>query len=275
MDRGYRAVLGWFAGAVLGLGIVVGESHAQPPTTGPTPWVQAPPAASVPPGAAPMPSASPSPSGTPAVTVSPTKPTPGPKAKPAAPGPGTHPAAPNFGGTVEDTKAKMERERKRELAQGHEEQAPGEQRTFEQNLQLWDRMTRDERQAIRAEVGGRIRVEMDEAYKRSGLNLDDDQREMFDLRYRQERRRVEREVQEIARRERERRLPAVDEQMRKEFGKASAANTAKATAIPAATAAATPTPTPKPMPTATAGLTPAPKPTPTATAGLSASPVKE
>ena len=249
MDRRLRTVLSLSAGAMLAWGMMLGRTEAQPspstptPNGGATPWVQAPPAASETPRLTANSNASPILTPTPGVTVPPSKPAPS-----AKPGVGMHPGVLGQVGSVEDTKAKMERERKRELAADRQEQAPDEQKTFEQNMQLWDRMTRDERQAMREAVGGRIRVEMDEAYKRSGLTLSDEQREMFDLRYRQERRKVEREVQEIARRERDRRLPVIDEQLRKEFGRASAANTAKAAANNPAAASTTSTPSPKPTP---------------------------
>ena len=264
MDRRFRAVLSLGAGAMLALGMAVGQTGAQPPPGGSTPagaatpWVQAPPAAVETPKPAVSPGAVPVSTPTLGSTAPPkvaSKARPGGVLPPDGSG---HPGGPSPTGAAEETKAKMELERRRELELGRGEQAPGEQKTFEQNLQLWDRLTRDERQALRADVGGRIRVELDEAYKRSGLTLNEDQREMFDLRYRQERRRVERDVQEIARRERERRLPAVDEQMKREFGRASAANAAKAAATPAVTA--TVSPAPKPLPTATPAGTPAAAP---------------
>ena len=258
MGRRFRTVLSLGAGGLLALGAVAKPMAAQPPLVGAspaaTPWVQAPPAAGEPSKPAVSPTAAtltPPPGG----TAPPPKPAPRTKPNGAPlPGGAPRPGGPGQASTIEDTKAKMERERRKELATDHAEQAPDEQKTFEQNTQLWDRMTRDERQAMREAVGGRIRVEMDEAYKRSGLSLNDDQRELFDLRYRQERRKVEREVQEIARRERDRRLPAVDEQLRREFGRASSANAAKAAATPAATP--TVPATVAPQPTATAEVPP-------------------
>ena len=256
MDRRHGTFLVGVVAVGLGMGAVVRTLPAQQPPAGPTPWVQAPPAAGMAQNATTAAQALASPPGaTPGVSAPPSKLIPGQKAKSVVPSVAGAPGkqvGPNPSGAAE-TKAKMERERQRELDVSREEQAPDERQAYQQNSRLWDTMTGEERQAMRQVIGGRMQVEMDEAYKRSGLNLNADQREMFDLRYRQERRRIEREVQEIARRERERRLPAVDEQMRKEFGRMSAANTAKAGATPAVSGSAAPTP--RPTPVASAGPT--------------------
>ena len=110
---------------------------------------------------------------------------------------------------------------------------PEEKEAYERNLTFWLALPPEERQAIRGEATERIRVETEKAYESSGLHLNNDQREVFALRYRQERRRLERELQEKARAERERRLPEILERIKREFpAAASAVNPPKLTPAP-------------------------------------------
>ncbi len=115
---------------------------------------------------------------------------------------------------------------------------PDERAAYERNLALWLALPPDERQALRGQATERIREETEKAYASLGLNLNDDQREVFALRYRQERRRLEREIQEKAKAERAHRLPEIMDRLKREFP----------TSPPAAN---TPKPAPTSMPTAT------------------------
>ena len=63
----------------------------------------------------------------------------------------------------------------------------------------------------------RAKQETDKAYQESGLTLDRDEREVFDLRYRQERRKLERELQDRANAERARRLAEISDRLKHEF----------------------------------------------------------
>ena len=122
---------------------------------------------------------------------------------------------------------------------------PDEREAYERNLALWMALPPDERKALRGQATERIREETDQAYQGTGLNLNDDQREVFALRYRQERRRLERDIQEKAAAERDRRLPEILERLKREFSApAAAANKPKPTPKPAAS----PTPAPSPTP---------------------------
>ena len=109
---------------------------------------------------------------------------------------------------------------------------PEERETFKRNLHVWQQMPLDERQALRKQFNERKREEIQSALKESGLNLSDDQREVFALRYLQERRKLERDIQEQANAERSRRLPEIIAQLKREF---AAEKTAAATpgAVPA------------------------------------------
>ena len=93
-------------------------------------------------------------------------------------------------------------------AQKRIEQLPPEERkAFKRNLRVWRELSPDEREVVRKDADERMRTEIEKAYQESGLHLDKDRREVFGLRYRQERRRLERELQEKLEAERARRLP--------------------------------------------------------------------
>ena len=124
-----------------------------------------------------------------------------------------------------------------------------EREAYERNLTLWLAMPPEERQALRGQATERIREETERAYASLGLNLNDDQREVFALRYRQERRRLERELQEKAAAERARRLPEMMERLKREFpATAPAANSPKPPPKPVSTPTSTATATPSPTP---------------------------
>lgn len=120
------------------------------------------------------------------------------------------------------------------------EQLPAEERSvFMRNFKRWAQMTTDERQTLRrqaVERRQRMEEEMESALRESGLHLDSDHREVFMLRYGQERRKLERELQEKIAAERARRTPEIIERLRKEFGAAPTPPVA-ATPNPAATPA--------------------------------------
>ena len=120
-------------------------------------------------------------------------------------------------------KAMVER-RQRDLgvseqeAQRRIEQLPPEEReAFKRNLRVWRELSPEERENVRKDENERIRAEIDKALQQSGLHLDKDQREVFALRYRQERRKLERELQEKLEAERARRLPGIIDGLKREF----------------------------------------------------------
>ena len=103
-------------------------------------------------------------------------------------------------------------------AQQHIEQLPSEQQAaFRRNLGLWNGLSEADRENIRRMENERKRAEVEKAYQQSGLHLDKDQREVFGLRYRQERRKLERELQEKIEAERARRLPELVDGLKREF----------------------------------------------------------
>ena len=78
-----------------------------------------------------------------------------------------------------------------------EQLSPDQQKRFLDNLDQWKAMSPEEqelyrdRDLIRRE---KIAVEIQDAITKSGLKLDDDQREVYALRYTQERRKIEEEL---------------------------------------------------------------------------------
>ncbi len=143
----------------------------------------------------------------------------------AAATPSPSPSAPP---TQEEIARAMARKRQEELAgqptatpakppRAEPRLSPEERGAYERNLGLWLALPPEERQALRGQATERIHEETEKAYGSSGLNLNDDQREVFALRYRQERRRLEREIQEKAAAERARRLPEIMDRLKREF----------------------------------------------------------
>ncbi len=144
--------------------------------------------------------------------------------KPVPPAPGTHEKS---GPEPEDPGA----------VQRIIEQLPPEERAvFTRNLKRWSQMTFEERQTLRRQAGERRQrmvEEMEGALRESGLHLDNDRREVFMLRYGQERRKLERDLQAKIAAERARRTPEIIERLKKEFGSASAPPPAPTPAAPA------------------------------------------
>lgn len=162
--------------------------------------------------------------------------------------PAPSPAAPPDAMIRKRAAERMAERRQRELAAGDQEAQrriealPTEEReAFKRNLRVWRQLTPEEREAMRRETTDRTREEVERAYQQSGLRLDKDQREVFGLRYRQERRKLEREIQEKMEAERTRRLPGLVEGLKKEFAdKPAAAPMANAPTPPPPAARTTP-----------------------------------
>ena len=214
MDRRHRALLSLTGGGMLWA--LAGTLPAQqpPPAVSATPWVQA----SPPPGLA-----TPTPAPRPAETT----PSPKPPKPPKAPKPPKEmPPSPAATATPDDLARQMMQRRAAEQRAietrprepVHLDQLPPEERAdYQRNLPLWRQLPADERDALRRRAGERARLDLEQAYRDSGLNLDRDQREMFDLRYLQERRKLERELQEKINVERARRLAEVGARLKQEF----------------------------------------------------------
>ncbi len=196
--------------------------------------------------------ASPAPTATPWVQASPP---PGATPAPRPPKPPRPLPSPSASLSPEDVKREMmrhraEEQRAQESPAAKEDKPPGkeavrleqlppdEREAYQRGLPLWRQLPVEEREDIRRQADERARQDTNKAYRESGLNLDPDQREVFDLRYRQERRRLERELQEKINAERTRRLVEITGRLKQEF----AVKPTPSTVVPSAS----PTPAPAP-----------------------------
>ena len=79
-----------------------------------------------------------------------------------------------------------------------------------------------ERERLRRE---QLKREAEKALREAGLRLDQEKRDLFEQRYLQERRRIERELRQEVEAKRHEQLPALQERLRKEFQEPSPGGT--------------------------------------------------
>jgi hypothetical protein len=94
--------------------------------------------------------------------------------------------------------------------------SPEDQQTFRKNAERWLQMTPEERKVMREREQmrrERIRMEADAVLRDSGLRLDEKKRDLFQERYLQERRRIDRELRQEYEAKRQQQL----ERLKKEF----------------------------------------------------------
>ena len=97
---------------------------------------------------------------------------------------------------------------------------PAERQNFQRNAERWLRMSSEERNVMRQRENLRretIRRETEAAVRESGLHLSPQERAQFESRYIQERRKVERALRQRIETERQQELPALIQQLKKEF----------------------------------------------------------
>lgn len=102
--------------------------------------------------------------------------------------------------------------------------SPEEREKFRENFERWKNLPPEERRALRdGEQFRRQRIEreVDEAIKTSGLQLDADRRQVFALRYTQERRKIEEQIRKKIEEKRKPMLEAVVARLKAEFSAAS------------------------------------------------------
>lgn len=131
------------------------------------------------------------------------------------PGRGLRPGAP------QQRPERLERLRNPEERRRALEKLPPEERQrLRENLGRWEKLEKEEREALR-DVAERRREmrsrEVDEAVRKSGLELTKDEREVFALRYTQERRKIEQELRDEMEKRRRVLIDGVIEQLRDEF----------------------------------------------------------
>src|SRR4029434_1162962 len=97
---------------------------------------------------------------------------------------------------------------------------PDARQNFQRNAELWMRMTPEQRNVMRQRETMRRQIitsEADAAVRDSGLQLNPQERARFESRYIQERRKVEQSLRQQIETERQKEIPALIQQLRKEF----------------------------------------------------------
>jgi hypothetical protein len=97
---------------------------------------------------------------------------------------------------------------------------PSARQDFQRNAERWTRMSPEERNILRQRENLRqaqIKRETEAALRDSGLRLDQEKRSQFESRYIQERRRIEQGLRQQIETERQKEIPALIQQLRKEF----------------------------------------------------------
>jgi hypothetical protein len=97
---------------------------------------------------------------------------------------------------------------------------PEARQKFQRNAERWLRMSPAERDEMRHRENLRretIRRQTEAALRQSGLQLNPQERARFESRYIQERRKVEQSLRQQIEMERQKEIPALIQQLRKEF----------------------------------------------------------
>jgi len=97
---------------------------------------------------------------------------------------------------------------------------PEARQNFRRNAERWMRMSPEERNVMRQRENLRretIKRETDAALRQSGLSLTPQERAQFESRYIQERRKVEQTLRQQIEAERQKELPALIQQLKREF----------------------------------------------------------
>ncbi|MEP7014464.1 MAG: hypothetical protein ABI925_03405 [Verrucomicrobiota bacterium] len=98
--------------------------------------------------------------------------------------------------------------------------SPEDRQRFNRNAERWMQMSADERKLMRDRENLRrlrIKQEAETALRDSGLRLEGEKRSQFESRYMQERTRVEHLMRQELEAKRRQELPALIEQLKKEF----------------------------------------------------------
>ncbi|PYK26246.1 MAG: hypothetical protein DME52_06780, partial [Verrucomicrobia bacterium] len=97
---------------------------------------------------------------------------------------------------------------------------PEARQNFQRNAERWMRMSPEERNVMRQRENLRretIKRETEAAVRDSGLHLSPQERAQFESRYIQERRKVEQTLRQQIEAERQKELPSLIQQLKKEF----------------------------------------------------------
>ena len=97
---------------------------------------------------------------------------------------------------------------------------PDARQNFQRNAERWMQMTPEQRNLMRQRENTRREIitrDADAAVRDSGLQLNPQDRARFESRYIQERRKVEQSLRQQIQTERQKEIPALIQQLRKEF----------------------------------------------------------
>jgi hypothetical protein len=97
---------------------------------------------------------------------------------------------------------------------------PEARQNFRRNAERWMRMSPEERNVMRQRenlLRATVKRETDAALRESGVNMNPQERAQFESRYMQERRKVEQTLRQEIEAERQKELPALIQQLKKEF----------------------------------------------------------
>jgi hypothetical protein len=97
---------------------------------------------------------------------------------------------------------------------------PDARQNFQRNAELWMQMTPDQRNVMRQRENMRRQIitrDADAAVRDSGLQLNPQERARFESRYIQERRKVEQTLRHQVETERQKEIPELIQQLRREF----------------------------------------------------------
>jgi hypothetical protein len=97
---------------------------------------------------------------------------------------------------------------------------PEARQNFRRNAERWMRMSPEERNVMRQRenlLRATVKRETETALRESGVNLNPQQRAQFESRYIQERRKVEQTLRQQIEAERQKELPALIQQLKREF----------------------------------------------------------
>ena len=98
--------------------------------------------------------------------------------------------------------------------------SPEDRQVFRRNAERWVQMGPQERNLMRQRERAhrdRLKREAETALRDAGLRLDQEKRDLFEQRYLQERRKIERQLRQEVEAERQQKLPALNERLKKEF----------------------------------------------------------
>jgi hypothetical protein len=116
--------------------------------------------------------------------------------------------------------------------------SPEDRQVFRRNAERWMQMSAAERNLMREREKvhrEKVKREAEAALRGAGLRLDQEKRELFEQRYLQERRKMERALRQEIETKRNQELPVLNDRLKKEF-QLSSPNT-RSTSIPALSAA--------------------------------------